>query len=432
MKDSSDNPVSKATLTVNDRAIELPVHSPTIGTPVVDISSLASNGVFTYDPGFMSTASCNSTITYIDGDKGTLLHRGYPIDALAERSSYLSVSYLLLHGHLPSEKELNDFADDIAQKQNLPTPIQNIIENFTTDIHPIAALGSVLMALSGQHPSTSDNIDIVSVAKDLLAKVPVFAASIYRKLSGLTIIPSDSSLPYAENFLHMMFSDSPNKHVVNPRIAKALDRIFLLHADHEQNASTSTVRLTGSTGANPYACIVAGISALWGPAHGGANEAVLKMLAEIESPENITKYVDKAKDKNDPFRLMGFGHRVYKNYDPRAKIMQQTCKEVLDELNIKDDPLLAIANQLEAIALEDPYFVQRKLYPNVDFYSGIILKALGIPVNMFTTIFALGRTAGWVAQLHEMLGVSYKIGRPRQCYVGDDEKPLPNNYSAKR
>ncbi len=402
-------------------AIELPVYSGSTGPDVIDVSALTARGIFTYDPGFVATASCQSAITYIDGDQGVLLHRGYPIEQLAEQSDYLEVCYLLLNGELPTADEKAQFVNTITHHTMVHEQLRNFFNGFRRASHPMAIMCGVVGALSAFY---HDSLDIDNeahrriTAHRLIAKIPTLAAMSYKYSVGLPFMYPRNDLDYAANFLYMMFGTPCETYEVNPVIARAMDRIFLLHADHEQNASTSTVRLAGSTGANPFACVAAGIAALWGPAHGGANEAVLRQLREIESPKNVSKFVKRAKDKNDSFRLMGFGHRVYKNYDPRAKVMQETCREVLEELGIEDDPLLQIAQQLEKIALEDEYFVEKRLYPNVDFYSGIILKAIGIPTEMFTVIFATGRTPGWIAQWNEMVGAPYKIGRPRQLYTG--------------
>jgi len=414
-----------AQLTVDGKTIELPVYSGTVGPDVIDVGKLTSEGYFTYDPGFVSTASCDSLITYIDGDEGVLLHRGYPIEQLAEHSDYLELCYLLLNGELPVKDEKAKFVDTIKHHTMVHEQLVHFFRGFRRDAHPMAIMCGVTGALSAFY---HDSLDINNpdhrriTAHRLIAKMPTLAAMSYKYALGQPFIFPRNDLEYAENFLHMMFATPCDDYKVSPVIAKAMDRIFLLHADHEQNASTSTVRMAGSTGANPFACIAAGIAALWGPAHGGANEAVLNMLAEIGDEKNIDKYVKKAKDKDDPFRIMGFGHRVYKNYDPRAKVMQQTCHEVLNELGAEDDPILRMAQRLEKIALEDDYFVEKKLYPNVDFYSGIILKAIGIPTEMFTVIFATGRTPGWIAQWNEMISGPYKIGRPRQLYVGEPRR----------
>ena len=411
-----------ASLTVDSKdPIELPVHAASVGPDVIDVSGLTGRGYFTYDPGFVSTASCNSNITYIDGDEGILLHCGYPIEQLAEGSDFLELCYLLLNGELPGAADKDDFVEAIKRHGKVEEQLRNFYEGFRRDAHPMAIMCGVVGALSGYYHNSLDIADASDrrdTAHRLIAKMPILAAMSYRHTLGLPFIPPRDDLDYAENFLHMMFAPADGDYKVNPVLARAFDRIFLLHADHEQNASTSTVRLAGSTGANPYACIAAGIAALWGPAHGGANEAVLNMLAEIGTPKNIDKFVNRAKDPNDPFRIMGFGHRVYKNYDPRARVMQQTCREVLDELGVENDPTLQMAQRLEKIALEDEYFVDRRLYPNVDFYSGIILRAMGIPEDMFTVIFATGRTPGWIAHWCEMVAVPYKIGRPRQLYTG--------------
>ena len=410
-----------AQLTIDGRTIELPMLEGTLGPEVIDVGKLTAQGYFTYDPGFVSTASCESAITYIDGDQGILLHRGYPIEQLAEQSDYLELCYLLLNGELPSQAEKADFVHTICHHTMVHEQLNQFFRGFRRDAHPMAIMCGVTGALSAFY---HDALDINNhqhrkiTAHRLIAKMPTLAAMSYKYAHGEPFVYPRNDLAYAENFLHMMFATPCEDYEVNPIIARAMDRIFLLHADHEQNASTSTVRLAGSTGANPFACIAAGIAALWGPAHGGANEAVLNMLDEIGDEKHIDKSVKRAKDEDDPFRIMGFGHRVYKNYDPRAKVMQQTCHEVLDELGVENDPVLRMAQRLEKIALEDEYFVERKLYPNVDFYSGIILKAIGIPTEMFTVIFATGRTPGWIAHWNEMIGAPYKIGRPRQLYQG--------------
>jgi citrate synthase len=416
----------KATLNIAGRnPIELPVYEGTLGPDVVDVSPLLSNGLFTYDPGFVATAACESKITFIDGDKGILLHRGYPIEQLAEKSDYVETCYLLLYGELPSKAQKTSFADRLTKHTMVHDQITSFFKGFRRDAHPMAVICGVVGALSAFY---HDSLDInnprhrETSAIRLIAKMPTLAAMAYKYSIGQPFMYPRNDLSYAENFLYMMFGTPCEEYKVNPVLARAMDRIFLLHADHEQNASTSTVRLTGSTGANPFACISAGIAALWGPSHGGANEAVLTMLAEIGDESRIPEFIARAKDKNDSFKLMGFGHRVYKNFDPRAKVMKKTADEVLNELGHQNDPLLKIAKRLETIALEDPYFVEKKLYPNVDFYSGIILKALGIPSSMFTVIFALGRTPGWIAHWHEMISSSYKIGRPRQLYKGPAER----------
>jgi len=410
----------KATLTIGDKSINLPIYSGTLGPDVIDVKDVLSNGYFTYDPGFMATSACESKITFIDGDKGVLLHRGYPIDQLAEQSDFLETCYLLLNGELPNAEQKSTFDKLITNHTMVHEQLQFFYRGFRRDAHPMAVMCGVVGALSAFY---HDNLDIDNpehrhiAAIRLIAKMPTMAAMSYKYTVGQPFMYPRNDLSYSENFLHMMFGTPCEEYKVNPVIAKAMDRIFVLHADHEQNASTSTVRLTGSTGANPYACIAAGIAALWGPSHGGANEAVLKMLDEIGDVSNLDAFIARVKDKNDSTKLMGFGHRVYKNFDPRAKVMKQTCDEVLSALGITD-PQLELAMKLEEIALQDEYFVSRKLYPNVDFYSGIILKAIGIPTSMFTVIFALGRTPGWIAHWLEMHSASYKIGRPRQLYTG--------------
>jgi len=420
----------KARLTVDGRegTIELPIHASTIGPDVIDVTSLTKNGFFTYDPGFMSTAACESKITYIDGGKGILLHRGYPIDQLAEHSSYLETCYLLLKGELPNAEQKQAFFQAVKDNAKVDSTVAKLIQSFAADAHPMAVMCSAVAGLAAVY---NDDTDIASAesreitAYRLIGQMPTLAAMTYKHLKGETFVESDDNLSYAENYLNMTFGNSDTPANISPVLAAAMDRLFLLHADHEQNASTSTVRLSGSSGTNPFAAIAAGISTLWGPAHGGANEAVLSMLEEIGSVDNIDTYVERAKDKSDPFRLMGFGHRVYKNFDPRARVMKQTCDEVLAELGLEDDPLLKIAKKLEKMALEDDYFIQKKLYPNVDFYSGIIMKAIGIPTEMFTVIFATGRAAGWYAHWDEMVSNPYKIGRPRQLYTGYDSRDYP-------
>ncbi|MDV6327143.1 citrate synthase [Idiomarina sp. PL1-037] len=411
----------KATLQIDGQSIELPVLSPKAGKDVVDVRTLGKHGYFTFDPGFLATGSCESAITYIDGENGVLLHRGYPIGELATKADYLEVCYMLLHGEAPTEKQYHEFKDTITKHTMVHQGIHNFFNGFRRDAHPMAMLCAVTGALSSFY---HDDLEIhdenqrLRSAYRLIAKIPTIAAMAYKFSIGQPFVYPRNDLGYAENFLNMMFSVPAEDYKISPAVARAMDRIFTLHADHEQNASTSTVRLAGSSGANPYACIAAGVASLWGPAHGGANEACLRMLAEIGSVENIPKYIEKAKDKDDPFRLMGFGHRVYKNTDPRATVMRESCHEVLKELD-RDDPLLDVAMELERIALEDDYFIEKKLFPNVDFYSGIVLKAIGIPTNMFTVIFALSRTVGWVSHWHEMMGeANQKIGRPRQLYTG--------------
>lgn len=421
----------KATLTVDglDKPIELPVYSGTLGPDVIDVRGLGADGLFTYDPGFMATSSCQSEITYIDGAKGVLLHRGYPIEQLAKESNFVELCYALLFGELPTAEQYADFESRVRNHTMVHDQISYFFKGFRRDAHPMSILCGVVGGLSAfyhDHMDVNDEQDRLINAIRLIAKMPTIAAMSYKYNIGQPFNYPRNDLNYAENFLYMMFSNPCEEYTINPVFAKAMDRIFMLHADHEQNASTSTVRLAGSTGANPFACISAGIAALWGPAHGGANEAVLKMLDEIgdNSEENIQHFINKAKDKDDPFKLMGFGHRVYRNFDPRAKVMKETCDEVLAQLGI-DDPQLKIAKRLEQIALEDEYFIERKLYPNVDFYSGIILKAMGIPTNMFTVIFAVSRTIGWISHWHEMLSNDYKIGRPRQLYTGPAQRDYP-------
>ncbi|MCC7283498.1 MAG: citrate (Si)-synthase [Acetobacteraceae bacterium] len=415
------------TLDGTNRSMTIPLIPGTIGPSVADIRKLYGElGIFTYDPGYGGTAACESKITYIDGDEGILLHRGYPIEQLAEHSSFLEVAYLLMHGELPSQAELTEFTYNVSHHTMIHEQLRRVFEGFRRDAHPMAVMTGMVGAMSAFY---HDSLDIndprqreISAFR-LIAKVPTIAAWAYKYSVGQPFTYPRNDLSYAENFLYMMNAVPVEPYKVNPVLAQAMNRIFILHADHEQNASTSTVRLSGSTGANPFACIAAGIASLWGPAHGGANEAVLKMLAEIGHVRNIPEYVEKAKDPKSNFRLMGFGHRVYKNYDPRAKIMQRTCREVLDELNIKDEPLLDLAMELEKIALHDDYFVKRKLYPNVDFYSGIILKAMGIPTSMFTVLFAVARTVGWISQWKEMIeDPSQRIGRPRQVYKGATQR----------
>lgn len=411
----------KAQLLIDGKTIELDVLSGTLGPDVVDVSSLFKEGYFTYDSGFNSTAACESKITYIDGEKGVLLHRGYPIEELALKSNYLEVCYLLLKGQLPTKKEYDEFVRSVTFHTMVHEQIRTFYNGFRRDAHPMAIMVGVVGALSAFY---HDDLVITNpesrhiLALRLIAKMPTLAAMSYKYSIGQPFMPPQNKLSYASNFLHMMFGTPCEFTEPNPILAKALDRIFILHADHEQNASTSTVRLAGSTGANPYACISAGIGALWGPAHGGANEAVLNMLHEIGDVSRIGKFIQRAKDPKDSFRLMGFGHRVYKNYDPRAKVMRETCHEVLEAVGLKDDPLFKLAMELEKIALEDDYFIQKKLYPNVDFYSGITLSAIGIPTNMFTVIFAVARTIGWVSQWNEMISNPYRLARPRQLYTG--------------
>jgi citrate synthase len=420
----------KAQLSVDsiDETIELPIYEGTVGPDVIDVRSLVSNGVFTYDPGFMSTASCESKITYIDGGKGILLYRGYAIEQLAEKSDFMECCYLLLNGELPSTKEKAAFIDDIKHHTMVHEQIRNLFISFPRHAHPMSVMIGAVGALSAFYHNDliiDDAEHRQAAAVRLIAKIPTLAAMCYKYSIGQPFMYPRNDLSFSENFLYMMFGTPCEEYIPSPTIADAMDKIFLLHADHEQNASTSTVRLAGSTGANPYACISSGITALWGPAHGGANEAVLDMLNEIGDVKNIPDYIKRVKDKNDPVKLMGFGHRVYKNFDPRAHVLRDAAKDVLEELGHENDPLLKIAKELERIALEDDYFIQRNLYPNVDFYSGIILKAIGIPTNLFTVIFATGRTPGWVAHWHEMISNPFKIGRPRQLYTGSTFRDYP-------
>ena len=416
-----------ATLTLEGKSFDLPVLSPTAGPDVIDIRKLyAQAGVFTYDPGFTSTASCDSTITYIDGDEGELLHRGYPIDQLAEKSHYLEVCFLLLYGHLPTADELEKFESLVTRHTMIHEQMHYFFRGFRRDSHPMATMVGVVGAMSAFYHDSLDINDqhqreVASIR--LIAKMPTIAAMAYKYSIGQPFVYPRNDLDYAANFLHMCFSVPAEQYNVDPILARAMDRIFTLHADHEQNASTSTVRLASSSGANPFACIAAGIACLWGPAHGGANQACLEMLREIGSVDRIPEFIARAKDKNDPFRLMGFGHRVYKNFDPRAKVMKESADEVLALLGVENNPTLQVAKELEKIALEDPYFIEKKLYPNVDFYSGIILDAIGFPTSMFTPIFALARTVGWVSQWKEQLAdPQLKIGRPRQLYLGSTAK----------
>jgi len=420
----------KAYLTIDgsDESLELPIYEGTIGPDVIDVRSLTAQGKFTYDPGFVSTAACDSKITYIDGGKGVLLHRGYPIEQLADKSDFLETSYLLLHGELPTKEQKEEFVTTIGSHTMVNEQLASFFKGFRRDAHPMAVMCGVVGALSAFY---HDSLDITNAkhreiaAHRLIAKMPTLAAMVYKYNIGQPFMYPRNDLSYSENFLHMMFNTPCEQKPISPILANAMDKVFLLHADHEQNASTSTVRMAGSTGANPFACIAAGIAALWGPAHGGANEAVLKMLAEIGDESRIDEFMAKAKDKSDPFRLMGFGHRVYKSYDPRAVVMKKCCDEVLLELGLQDDPMLKMAMKLEKIALEDEYFKARGLYPNVDFYSGIILKAIGIPTELFTVIFATGRTPGWIAHWNEMIGGDYRIARPRQLYTGHAKRDYP-------
>ena len=417
---------NKAILKAGDKEIELPILSGTAGNDVIDIRTLGTTGYFTYDPGFMATGSCESSITFIDGAKGILLHRGYSIEELARDADYIEVVYMLLHDKTPTTEEYNDFKDTITRHTLVHDQLNNFFRGFRRDAHPMAMLCGTVGAMASFY---HDDLDIndpeqrLRSAYRLVAKMPTLVAMCYKYNIGQPFVHPKNELSYAENFLNMMFSVPAEDYKISPAVAKAVDRIFILHADHEQNASTSTVRLAGSSGANPYACIAAGVASLWGPAHGGANEACLNMLEEIGTVDRIPEFIARAKDKDDPFRLMGFGHRVYKNFDPRATVMRESCHEVLAELKI-DDPLLNVAMELEKIALSDPYFAEKKLFPNVDFYSGIVLKAIGIPTNMFTCIFALARTVGWASHWHEMLSQpGQKIGRPRQLYTGEVQRP---------
>jgi citrate synthase len=408
--------------------VDLPIYTPTLGNEVIDINQLGSLGVFTFDPGFMSTAACESKITYIDGDKGVLLYRGYPIEQLAEKKDFLDVCYLLLNGELPSSLEKTKFTDLVNNHTMVHQQMYQFLNGFRRDAHPMAIMVGIVGALSAfYHDSMDLNSpeDRYCSAIRLIAKMPTLAAMSYKYSIGQPYMYPQNNMSYAENFLHMMFGVPSQDIKPNPVIVSALDTIFTLHADHEQNASTSTVRLAGSTGANPFACISAGIGALWGPAHGGANEACLNMLQEIGDISQINHYLKRAKDKDDSFRLMGFGHRVYKSYDPRAKVMRETCHKVLEATGAGNEPLFKLAMELERIALEDDYFIEKKLYPNVDFYSGITLSAIGIPTNMFTVIFALARTVGWMSHWMEMTASKSKIGRPRQLYTGEKQRDLP-------
>ena len=414
-----------ATLTIGDKTVELPMFTPTSGPDVIDIRKLyAQAGVFTYDPGFTSTAACDSTITFIDGDEGILTHRGYEIGDLAAKSHYLEVCYLLLYGELPTPTVLENFETTITRHTMIHEQMHNFFRGFRRDAHPMATMVGVVGAMSAfYHDSTdiNDEYQREVATHRLIAKMPTIAAMAYKYSIGQPFVYPRNDLDYASNFLHMCFSVPAETYTVDPILSRAMDRIFILHADHEQNASTSTVRLASSSGANPFACIAAGIACLWGPAHGGANQACLEMLKEIGTPDRIPEFIARAKNKNDPFRLMGFGHRVYKNFDPRATVMKQSADEVLELMGIDNNPILQVAKELEKQALEDPYFAEKKLFPNVDFYSGIILEAMGFPTSMFTPIFALARTVGWISQWKEQLNdPQLKIGRPRQLYQGED------------
>lgn len=427
MRESKIKPAGTASLTFKNKIYELPAFSGTEGPDVLDVRQLyADADIFTYDPGFTSTASCESNITFIDGDKGILLYRGYSIDELAEQSSFLEVCYLLLHGELPNRGQMNEFDTAITRHTMVHEQLASFLRGFRRDAHPMAIMCGVVGALSAFYHDSTDINDPRQreiASHRLIAKMPTIAAMAYKYSMGQPFVYPQNDLGYTENFLRMAFSVPAEEYKINPVLAKALDTIFILHADHEQNASTSTVRSAGSSGANPFACIAAGIACLWGPAHGGANEAALKMLEEIGTVDRVPEIVRRAKDKNDSFRLMGFGHRVYKNYDPRAKAMQIQCHAVLDELGVHNDPLLKVAIELERIALQDDYFIEKKLYPNIDFYSGITLKALGFPTSMFTVLFAVARTVGWIAQWKEMLEDPHqKIARPRQIYTGSSRR----------
>jgi citrate synthase len=430
---ATQHPQTANTVTLIDnrtgKRFEMPILDGTQGPSVIDIRKLyGETGYFTFDPGFTSTAACESSITFIDGDEGILQHRGYDIAELAEKSDFMEVAYLLLNGDMPSPAQKDEFVFSITNHTMLHEQLMYFYRGFRRDAHPMAVMCGIVGALSAFY---HDSLDIrdpkqrMIASHRLIAKLPTIAAAAYKYSIGQPFVYPRNNLNYAENFLHMMFSVPCEEYKVNPVLAKAMDRIFILHADHEQNASTSTVRLSGSTGANPFACVAAGIASLWGPAHGGANEAVLHMLMEIGHKDRIPEFIKRAKDKNDGFRLMGFGHRVYKNYDPRAKVMRETCNEVLDALDMRGEPLLELAMELEHIALSDPYFVEKKLYPNVDFYSGIILKAMGFPTSMFTALFALARTVGWIAQWKEMIeDPNQRIGRPRQLYLGQTGRKI--------
>ena len=422
------NKTATLSLSSNQQTM-MPVRSGTIGPDVIDVARLyRDTGCFTYDPGFTSTANCSSRITYIDGDQGVLLYRGYPIEQLAQKSNFLEVCYLLLYGDLPTKSQYDNFRNIVTRHTMVHEQMTRFFTGFRRDAHPMAVMCGSVGALSAfYHDSTdiNDPQQRIIASHRLIAKMPTLAAMAYKYSVGQPFIYPRNDLDFTANFLQMCFAVPCEPYVVNPVVARALDRILILHADHEQNASTSTVRLAGSSGANPFACIAAGIACLWGPAHGGANEAALKMLEEIGTVDRVPEYVKKAKDKNSEFRLMGFGHRVYKNYDPRAKVMQQTCHEVLDSLGVKDQHVLKVAMELERIALQDDYFIEKKLYPNIDFYSGITLRAMGFPLSMFTVLFAVARTVGWVSQWKEMIeDPEQKIGRPRQLYIGATERPF--------
>jgi citrate synthase len=418
--------MEKALLSFAGKEYQLDVHSSVFDENVVDISAIAKDGLFTYDPGYSATVSTSSNITYIDGEKGVLLYRGYPIEQLAASTDFLGVSYLLMHGENPTASQRTDFAASLHEHAAIPSQLHDIFNGFQRDAHPMSMMIAAMGALAGYYSDTkiTDAEQRHLAAMRLIAKVPTLTAMCYKHSVNQPFLSPRADLDYSANFLQMMFATSADAPPLNPVLARALDRIFILHADHEQNASTATVRLAASTGAHPFACIAAGVAALWGPAHGGANEACLNMLKAIGSVDNIPHYLDRAKDKQDPFRLMGFGHRVYKNYDPRAKVMRETCHEVLQEIGDPESELLKIAMELERIALQDEYFIKRKLYPNVDFYSGITLNAMGIPTPLFTVIFALARTTGWVSQWLEMMSGPYRLGRPRQLYLGPKKRDV--------
>lgn len=419
----------KVEVVIDGKAVAMPVLEAAEGLNVIDVRGLIKEGMFTYDPGFLSTASCDSKVTYIDGDNGILLYRGYPIEQLAENSSHLEVCYLLLNGELPTRAQLDEFVSDINQRMPLDDHFKRIFDGFTESSHPMSMVCAAIAGLASLH---HEELDISSAdyrkeaALQLIAKIPTISAMAYKKSIGEAFIDPDPNLNYAENFLHMCFGKKGEAPNISPTLSKALDKIFILHADHEQNASTSTVRMAGSTECNPFAAIAAGTAALWGPSHGGANEAVLDMLLEIGDVSKIEEYVEKAKDKDDPFKLMGFGHRVYKNFDPRATVMQSSAHAVLEEQGASDDPLLEVAQNLEKIAREQDYFIDRRLYPNIDFYSGITLKAMGIPIPMFTVLFTLGRMPGWITHWTEMVASPFKIARPRQLYLGEHKRDYIN------
>jgi citrate synthase len=417
--------VQKVEIIIDGKSVELPVLEASEGLNVIDVRGLIKEGLFTYDPGFLSTASCESRVTYIDGDQGILLYRGYPIEQLAENSTHLEVCYLMLNGELPTADELAIFTQDINDRMALDDQFKHIFDGFTANAHPMSMVGAAVAGLASlfhEQLDISDPAYRKEAAMQLIAKIPTISAMAYKKSIGEDFVDPDANLSYAENFLNMCFGKKGEKPDISPTLAAAMDRIFILHADHEQNASTSTVRMAGSTECNPFAAISAGIAALWGPSHGGANEAVLDMLMEIGDESKIEEYVAKAKDKDDPFKLMGFGHRVYKNSDPRASVMRGSSHAVLEETGAQEDPLLAVAQKLEKIAREQDYFIDRKLYPNIDFYSGITLKAIGIPTTMFTVIFTLGRMPGWITHWDEMIGAPFKIARPRQLYLGEHSR----------